>query len=38
VRGVVEVRGLGAIKVKGKEEEIEVYEVLGRPGRKVGAL
>ena len=37
VRGVVEVRGLGAIKVKGKEEEIEVYEVLGRPGRKVGA-
>jgi adenylate cyclase len=29
VRDVVETRALGAIKVKGKEEEVEVYEVLG---------
>jgi len=29
VKGVVEVRPLGPIKVKGKEEQVEVYEVLG---------
>ena len=29
VRDLVEVRPLGRIRVKGKEEEVEVYEVLG---------
>jgi adenylate cyclase len=29
VRDAVQVRPLGAIRVKGKEEEVEVYEVLG---------
>jgi adenylate cyclase len=33
VRGVVEVRALGPVKVKGKEEQVEVYEVLGLPGQ-----
>jgi len=37
VRGVVEVRPLGPIKVKGKEEQVEVYEVLGVPGQYEGA-
>jgi adenylate cyclase len=37
VHGVVEVRPLGPIKVKGKEEEVEVYEVLGLPGQVRGA-
>src|SRR5262245_32686414 len=37
VKGVVEVRPLGAIKVKGKEEQVEVYEVLGVPGQHRGA-
>jgi adenylate cyclase len=37
VRGVVEVRSLGPIKVKGKEEQVEVYEVLGLPGQVGGA-
>ena len=36
VRGVVEVRPLGPIKVKGKEEQVEVYEVLGLPGQVGG--
>jgi adenylate cyclase len=36
VRGVVEVSPLGRIKVKGKEEEVEVYEVLGLPGQVGG--
>ena len=26
---MVNVRALGAIRVKGKEEQVEVYEVLG---------
>jgi adenylate cyclase len=29
VEGMVTVQPLGAIKVKGKEEQVEVYEVLG---------
>ena len=29
VNGVVNVRSLGVIRVKGKEEQIDVYEVLG---------
>jgi adenylate cyclase len=29
VDGLVNVRSLGAIRVKGKEEQVEVYEVLG---------
>ena len=29
VHDVVDARPLGAIKVKGKEEQVEVYEVLG---------
>jgi adenylate cyclase len=29
VDGIVNVRALGAIRVKGKEEQVEVYEVLG---------
>jgi adenylate cyclase len=29
VRGLVEARPLGIVKVKGKEEQVEVYEVLG---------
>jgi adenylate cyclase len=29
VRDLVEARPLGRIRVKGKEEEVEVYEVLG---------
>ncbi len=29
VRDLVEVRAMGAIRVKGKEEQVEVYEVLG---------
>src|SRR5215813_669301 len=37
VKGVVEVRPLGPIKVKGKEEQVEVYEVLGLPGQHEGA-
>jgi adenylate cyclase len=28
VDGLVNVRSLGAIRVKGKEEQVEVYEVL----------
>ena len=32
VHHVVDARALGAIKVKGKEEEVEVYEVLGVTG------
>jgi len=31
------VRPLGPIKVKGKEEQVEVYEVLGVPGQHEGA-
>jgi len=34
VKGLVKARSLGAIKVKGKEEEIEVYEVLGLTGAR----
>ena len=29
VDGVVNVRSLGVIRVKGKEEQVDVYEVLG---------
>jgi adenylate cyclase len=29
VEGIVNVRTLGVIRVKGKEEQVEVYEVLG---------
>jgi hypothetical protein len=29
VDGLVTVRALGAIRVKGKEDQVEVYEVLG---------
>jgi adenylate cyclase len=29
VRDLVDARSLGAMKVKGKEEEVEVYEVHG---------
>jgi adenylate cyclase len=29
VEGVVNVRALGVIRMKGKEEQVEVYEVLG---------
>ena len=32
VHDVVDTRSLGAIKVKGKEEQVEVYEVLGVTG------
>ena len=35
VKNVVEVRPLGPIKVKGKEEQVEVYEVLGLVGEHV---
>jgi adenylate cyclase len=38
VRDVVEVRALGAIKVKGKEEQVEVYEVLGLTGQGAATL
>src|SRR5215468_2100053 len=37
VKGIVDVRPLGPIKVKGKEEQVEVYEVLGVPGQHEGA-
>jgi adenylate cyclase len=36
VSDVVDVRALGAIKVKGKGEEVEVYEVLGLIGAERG--
>jgi adenylate cyclase len=29
VEGLVDVRPLGTVKVRGKEEQVEVYEVLG---------
>jgi adenylate cyclase len=32
VHDVVDTRSLGIIKVKGKEEQVEVYEVLGVTG------
>ena len=32
VKDIVEVKGLGPLKVKGKEEEVEVYEVLSLVG------
>jgi adenylate cyclase len=32
VQDLVEAKGLGRLKVKGKEEEVEVYEVLALAG------